>query len=364
MIFLMCFNKRKNNMSNGYKDIVNNFKEKKHMICMIPSEYDENEFSDDFFLKYKENISVIEEKGFLKYIFIILNWYKFIKEFCRLKRKYNINKIFIYPDNRIIYPLLSFFMNKIKIICWVHDPSLHLGETINAKLNRFLNRKTLFKKVTHFIVSYKSAENELYNNYNIDKRKISSIFLPRLSSMEFEDILTTSIPTRYDFIFFGRIEEYKGVDLLIKTFKNNELKNIKLLIVGDGQKSQYIKEKIKTLHNVFFINKYVSDRRLAEYIMQSKYVILPYKTATGSQTIQIANYYNKLVLATKVGCFPEYIIDGENGVYIEEYTEEAMKKAILKIINYKYNKNRIKKSLGRFNIKKISNDVYKIIKMV
>lgn len=365
MLFTMCFTARKDAMGNSYKDIVNAIDGKENTICMIPLGYEEKEFSNSFRLKYKEHFST-EKKGFLyRKIYLLIKIFKFIKDFKKLKSKYNIKKILIYPDNRLIYPILSFFLSNIEIICWIHDPILHSGDSTVGKINRFLNAKLLFKRVSKFIVSYSLGKEELAFKYKIDRKKIYSVNLPRMSSMEFENIKEQNIKIKYDFIFFGRIEEYKGIDLLINTLrKYQELNKYRFLIVGTGNKSDFVKENIQSLSNIEFINKYVSDKQLAKYIKQSKYVILPYKDATGSQTIQIANYYDKLVLATKVGCFTEYIIERENGIFIEKYTEEAVKKGILNIVKYgnEIKIDKIKESLNRFNINSVSSQVYKIIK--
>ena len=72
---------------------------------------------------------------------------------------------------------------------------------------------------------------------------------------------------------------------------------------------------------------------MAIYIKKSKVVVLPYKTATGSQTVQISNYYGKPVLATRVGCFNEYVKNDINGIFIEEYSYQALKNSINIVMN-------------------------------
>lgn len=363
MIFTMCFSENKNVMGNSYQDIVNAFPDKKNIICMIPSGYNINDFSNDFTFKYKENISIKIRGFWLKKQFIFLyKVFKFIQKYNQLKKFYNIDTIFIYPDNRAIYPILSFFLNNVKIFTWVHDPILHDGEKFSKRLIRFFNKFTLFKKTSHFIVSYNNAKNELYINYNINKNKISTIFLPRLKSMEFNDIKNEIFPIKYDFIFYGRLEKYKGINLLLEAFSDKNLKNISLLIIGGvGNEKKYVYNKTKNMPNVTFLNKYISDKDLAKYIMQSHFVILPYKTATGTQTIQIANYYNKFVLVTKTGCFLDYVSDKQNGFFINNFTTKDIKNTILYVLNQKFDKKHIQNCLKKFDIQSTSNKIYKLL---
>ena len=144
---------------------------------------------------------------------------------------------------------------------------------------------------------------------------------------------------------------------------DNEMSEVKLLIVGRGREDSGISRQVEKLDNVDFINEYVPNRKLAEYIKQSRYVILPYKTATGSQTIQLANYYNKLVLATNVGCFPEYVSNGENGFLIKMLNYDCLKEAMKKIIKINEDDyaNKILEKYNSFDLNKISCELYKTI---
>lgn len=89
-----------------------------------------------------------------------------------------------------------------------------------------------------------------------------------MPEMEFHEIKNSKFVCEYDFIFWGRIEEYKGLDLLIDAIQN--YKNIKLLIIGNGKEAEKIKKLTKNALNITFINKYVENKELATYIMRCK----------------------------------------------------------------------------------------------
>jgi len=242
-------------------------------------------------------------------IYKVASLLRFYAKFIFYIKREHVKKIFFYFDNTfyntITWLLLKCF--KVKKIIWIHDVKLHSGGTLREKIIRLLNSKLWDKHRDKFIVSYKNAKYELVGKYNIDQENVYICWLPEMTSMNFPEIKAEK---KYDYIFFGRLEEYKGIDVLLDLVKY--YKNKKFLIVGRGPMEREIKNCKKYTCNLEFINEYVPNYELAEYIASSKCVLLPYRSATGSQTVQIANYYGVPVIATKVGCFEEYITN-DNG---------------------------------------------------
>lgn len=365
MILSICLGAKKDAVGDLYKDIMNNFPEKEKNIIIIPNAYNEKEFSNDFFKILREKLTITKGKyNKIKEI------YKLLKLINKLKKKYNIDNIYIHTEEYFSFLfLLTFFIKKNNTTLWFHDPILHEGSPKIVYLKRKIAYLTYLKYVKHLIISYNNVTKEIKNDNSLQKisKKFKVLYLPQMKEMEFEDIKNNaSIKLKYDFIFYGRIEEYKGLDLLLEVFKDREMQNIRLLIVGRGRKDKEIKDKIKNIINITFINEYVPNRDLAKYIMESKFVILPYKTATGTQTIQIANYYNKMVLTTKVGCFKEYIKEGKNGLFINKQEYNSLKKAILNTMNYKIDDRQkllINEEYKKFDLIKTASKLYSIINL-
>lgn len=342
-----------------YKNLVNSFKEKKDILCIYPKNY-KGEYNENLMLKEDD----FTEKSMIKRIYKLFVYLFSIKKIVNKQKNKNV-LIFHEGDFLSIFSAVFFKCIGFNINVWVHDPIAHLGESKKNKFIRWIAFHTYIRRAKNIIVSYEKARKILIKEYKISLDKIKVIYLPQMKEMEFEDIKNDiNIELKYDFIFYGRIEDYKGLDLLLEVFKDKELQNIRLLIVGRGRKDKEIKDKIKNSINITFINEYVPNRDLAKYIMESKFVILPYKTATGTQTVQIANYYNKMVLTTKVGCFLEYVKEGENGYFIDNNTKEDLKKYILKYYNVKPENNqkeKIKKMYNKFDIENISLKLYNMI---
>lgn len=363
MLITILNQSRRNALADMYKNIVNviAIKNKFNIVSVIPKGYDIKEYNNFFYKKINDELS---GAGKLKKFYLIL---KLIKEIKKIFYETKKRKILFFHENAwmniIIYLLL--LKRNIDYYVWIHDPIVHLGENKRINIIRWIAFHTYIKKAKYLIVGYEEGKNILKNKYKLEEKRILVLYLPQLRELEFENIKNDKlIKIKYDFIFYGNIEKYKGIDLLVDAFKSEDLNNINLLIVGRGKEDKKIKKIVDEMKNVTFINRYVSNEDLAKYIMQSRYVILPYITAIGSQTVQIANYYEKMVLATRVGCFLEYVKEGENGYFIDNNTKEDLKKYILKYYNVKPENNqkeKIKKMYNKFDIENISLKLYNMI---
>lgn len=344
----------KNAVGDGYRDIINSLPNKNEYIVVIPEGYEYDSFSADIFKTLQDNVSHNKNRISASIVFA----YKIRK----MIMEYDIKNIFIYFDNHWINSIIALFVFdlSVNIICWVHDPQLHDGANKKDKLIRYINKNILFKSSSDIIVSYKEAIMEMCVNYNVPHNKICSIKLPEMVSMEFARLVQMDIPKLYDFIFFGRLEKYKGLDILINIAK--ELHNRKFLVIGKGPYEKLLNEYCCVHDNLTFINEFVSEYQLAEYVCKSKFVLLPYISATGSQTVQIANYYGVPVIASGCGCFSEYISEYVNGINIDFSDKNRAFSKIKNALEFKWKEYEIKRYFrAHFSINKIVKKICRIL---
>lgn len=166
---------------------------------------------------------------------------------------------------------------------------------------------------------------------------------------------------KYVFLFFGFIRKYKGLHNVINAFAKlaKERDDVSLLIVGESfwetldpnKFGTKIKKKIfgaikKVLvkksddesnykpldlikeygieNKVVVINRYVGNEEVYKYFQVSDCNVLFYLVATPSGVESIAYNFNLPSIATKVGHFPETIIDGFNGYLAEPDNIDSM----------------------------------------
>lgn len=115
---------------------------------------------------------------------------------------------------------------------------------------------------------------------------------------------------KHQVCFVGRIEPYKGLDILVDAFNKLKTNNIKLVIAGNGLISQEVLNKISNNKNIQLINRFVSDEEMVHIIESSDFMVLPYKRASQSGVIPMSFALGRTVLATRVGALDEQIKDG------------------------------------------------------
>lgn len=114
-------------------------------------------------------------------------------------------------------------------------------------------------------------------------------------------------------LFFGRIEEYKGISLLYEAFKQNAFvnSNHKLVIAGSGQLPANIDNSDTRL---VLMNRYIKDGEVKFLYEHAKAVVYPYISATQSGVLSLAFYFNTPVVASDVPFFKSIIEDSQTGV--------------------------------------------------
>jgi D-inositol-3-phosphate glycosyltransferase len=134
-------------------------------------------------------------------------------------------------------------------------------------------------------------------------------------------------------LFFGFIRQYKGLDLLLKSFAKSGLKDqkIKLVIAGEYyEDSAPYKTLIRELglqDAVLEHNDFIPNPDVSKYFSACDMVVQTYHSATQSGVTQIAYHFNKPMLVTNVGGLAETVPDGEVG-YVTEKDENAIAAAL------------------------------------
>ena len=130
--------------------------------------------------------------------------------------------------------------------------------------------------------------------------------------------------------FIGRIEPYKGLDLLIDAFKQLRTTDIRLLIAGFGKIESELAGEIRKNPRIEVINRYIEDTEIQTIIEKTDFFVLPYKRASQSGVIPMCFAGGKTVIATNVGALSEQVPEG-TGLLVSPQADE-----IAKAIDYLY----------------------------
>jgi glycosyltransferase involved in cell wall biosynthesis len=236
----------------------------------------------------------------------------------------------IHFNNLVYFNHFYLFLFRAKLIISIHDPFPHSGEeqdalSLSARMYRLLNRLMVRRHLLY---------NEKMTDAYAVSRRISPdrVITSRLGPYDYlKSIRTCADVERCDFLFFGRIQRYKGIDLLLEAFQLvlKQAPLARLVIAGSGNfwfdpESYGIPEK-----NLCIINRFIPGPELADLIESSRVVVCPYRDATQSGVVMSAFAFCKPVIVTDVGALREVVEHEVTGLVVPPDDADALSQAML-----------------------------------
>lgn len=259
--------------------------------------------------------------GFLR---SLPNFFKY-KKIASLIREFRPDWLYL-PMGSLLNPGIFLFLKNIKKIYTLHDPNLHAGEE-SAFIENI--RKFEIKNSRKLIILNNFYKNLVSEKYHFPVGKISVIPHSGFFS-ESQPVYHTDF--RYKILFLGRIEKYKGIELLLESFSAvlTKIPNLKLVIAGNGDMKPYeAKLKLIPEDNIEIHNKWLTDGQIEEFIKECDFVVLPYTDASQSGVIPLAFGNGRTVLATDVGALSEQV--PEDFGYLAQANPDSVASKILEI---------------------------------
>ena len=341
----------------------------------------------DFFLKKRINVTLISSNfpdKFSKNKFFNYKEFKPLKSIfpARLSRAFSASSLLLDElrksdsDNTIVFSLqsssISILISKIfgfKIIVRnAEDPIYSTYYADNKALAlitiilKFLTYNFANGIITNSIGSKKSLSKFIFSN------KITSIYNPYVKN-KFK--FKKKKKRKNIILSVGRLTKQKDFQTLIKAFSlvNNKIKNYKLIIIGDGEEKNKLKEQINSLglqHKVYlkgWLNKFES------YYTSSKlFVLSSTYEGLGNVLIDAANYHLPIISTNCRSGPPEIIDHGKGGFLVPVSNKYVLSERIIYVIkNYSLaikKSNYAKKRVNRFYININSKKYLKYIKKV
>ena len=172
-----------------------------------------------------------------------------------------------------------------------------------------MRKRNVCSKINHFVALSNFVKQKLVD-VGIDKSKITVIrnILKEDVSVDFN-----KISEKKYFVYVGRLSREKGILNLLEVF--NDLRNIKLKILGDGPLYKYIKNVIisKENKNIELLG-FVKGREKYRIINLAYATIIPSICYEVSPTIIAESFRAGVpVIANNIGSLPENITEGVNG---------------------------------------------------
>jgi glycosyltransferase involved in cell wall biosynthesis len=243
-------------------------------------------------------------------------------------RKYDVIHLTNFP---YYYEFFLYFLRK-KIVLTVHDPIPHSTSACNTRQIKF-NRKLGFCLLKHFIILNHKQKDECIRINKLQNKRIYESKLGSYDYLNIYNIDNSKQNTNKKYIlFFGQIASNKGLDILLPAMLefHKSMPDIHLIIAGKGEFAFDIKP-FAQLDYIEIRNRFIPDDELADLIQNSLFVVCPYKDATQSGVVMSAFAFNKPVVATNVGGFPEQVLHNQYGLIVAPSNSTELSSAFIEL---------------------------------
>jgi glycosyltransferase involved in cell wall biosynthesis len=185
-------------------------------------------------------------------------------------------------------------------------------------------------KVVVMVKSYAAYLRKQYNNKAI-------LFIPHGSMVE--NCIPID-PAEKVVLMFGHMGPFKGLETMLSAFEKitKERRDVQLVIAGANHPNfpGYLKEFIKKAPPKVVFTGYVAEEDLCRVFGMADVVVTPYLIATGTSGVfHLACGFGKPVVSSDLPEMRELLADGASALLVPHGEAEALKNAILNVLNNK-----------------------------
>jgi len=248
----------------------------------------------------------------------------------------------IAPQHGLVLIPLMFFLKyglKPRIFLTVHNVLPHENRISDRVLSRWA-----FKLSDRLLVHAEKMREEICSNFGEDPKKIAVIPHGICADGEIKYARTQAqhhlgIKEKHVILFFGFVRPYKGLNVLISSFKALVDKfDVALVIAGEffSELTQYKKELKKNgiAERTYLFPRYISYEEVPLFFSAADIVVQPYVRFSGQSGVtQTAYLYSLPVVATDVGGLPELVLDGKTGVIVKPGNSRELAMALESLLS-------------------------------
>jgi len=165
----------------------------------------------------------------------------------------------------------------------------------------------------------------------------------------------SSVQKENFYLFVGRLAASKHIDLVIKTCTQFGLS---LKIVGSGKALPYLQSLAG--NTVEFLGS-ISDDALHDLYARAKTLIYPAEDEDFGMVPLEAMAYGTPVIVHHSGGFLETVVEGKTGIFFEEFTVEALKKAIHQADRIEWDSEALYRHAKRFSKERFKKEILSLI---
>ena len=229
----------------------------------------------------------------------------------------------------LIFLLLGF----IPVIFTLHDVISHPGsdeESAKAWRVRLRDKKRKYA-YSKIIVHGEYLKKQFIENYKRPARDIIVIphgclfsFLPRQQQNLFDE-------EPHSILFFGRMEKYKGLKILIDAVPliSKKIQDIKVIVAGEGNDLEAHLPLLLSSRHFEVHRRFIPHDEIPYFFQRTAVVVTPYIEASQSGIIAMAYAFGKPVISSRVGSLAEVVKNGDTGLLVPPGNVKSLADAII-----------------------------------
>jgi D-inositol-3-phosphate glycosyltransferase len=256
-----------------------------------------------------------------------------------------LNK-FLFFDSTVLN--IYYKIKNKRLVYTAHNINMKKRDGGDSFINK-ISLKYLYNCVDHIFVHTKLMKDELKNEFEVGKDKItvipfglnSTVLDSELDSCSARELLHLK-NNEVVLLFFGNIAPYKGLDILIDALRIvvNKKYQVKLIIAGSVKSSMDYWDSIEKRIAEYGLEKcvikrieFIPDHEIEIYFKAADVLVLPYRFIYQSGPLFVAYNFGLPVIATDVGSFKEDIVEGQTGFVSTGVEPDGLADSIIKFIN-------------------------------
>ena len=219
-------------------------------------------------------------------------------------------------------PRLVALTSGYRTVFTVHDPVQHPGtHPLSAAQERIF--KQWFRRAERFVVHGQALAEELAPM--VGRARI--VVIPHGVWPRSEPLIRPEPPS---VLLFGRLEQYKGVEVLVEGMRLvwEQRPDVRLVVAGVGPAARLVPDD----QRISLIPRYIREKEVDELLAGSSLMVLPYTQASQSGAGVLAIAAGVPVVVSDLGALPELAYD--SSFVVEAGNPRALAETILRHLGH------------------------------